>query len=120
MSIATALAVVAVLCALANAAVAAADFCRAGFVLANSAEVGVKPAAIPYLASLKLAGAVGIAAGFVVTTWLGLAASAGLVLFFIGAVGLHLHTRVLHNIAFPGVYLALAVGALGYFALRLG
>ncbi len=41
-------------------------------------------------------------------------------MFFIGAVGLHLHTRVLHNIAFPGVYLALAVGALGYFALRLG
>lgn len=120
MSIPTALAAVAVVCALANAAVAAADLARAEFVLANSAEVGVRPAAIPYLAALKLAGAVGIAAGFVVTPWLGLAASAGLVVFFVGAVGLHLHTRVLHNIAFPGAYLALAVGAAAYFALQLG
>ncbi|WP_221193517.1 DoxX family protein [Mycolicibacterium iranicum] len=110
------LAATTVLCAAANLAVAAADLARAQFVLANSAEVGVAPRWIPYLAALKLAGGVGLLLGFVLTPWLGVAAAAGLVAFFTGAVAVHLRTRVLHNIAFPAVYLLLAVGALVYFA----
>jgi hypothetical protein len=31
------------------------------------------------------------------------------VLFFVGAVGAHVRTRVFHNIGFPIAYLALAV-----------
>ncbi|KWX67142.1 DoxX family protein [Mycobacterium sp. NAZ190054] len=112
----TALAAVTLACALANAAVAAADLARAQFVLANSAEVGVAPRWIPYLAGLKLAGAVGLGLGLAVAPWLGLAAAVGLVGFFVGAVWVHVRTRVFHNIAFPAVFLLLAVGATVHFA----
>ena len=105
-----------VLCIVANAGVAIADFARADFVLKNSAEVGVAPAAVPYLASLKLAGALGLTVGLIAVPWLGLAAGIGLILFFVGAVLVHLRARVLHNIAFPGFYLLLAVVATVYFA----
>ncbi|MDG4665975.1 DoxX family protein [Mycobacterium sp. 236(2023)] len=115
----TALAAVTVVCAVANAGVAVADLVRAPFVLANSAEVGVAQRWIPYLASLKMSGAVGLLLGYAVAPWLGLAAAAGLVAFFIGAVAVHVHTRVLHNIAFPGAYLVLALGALGYFTIAV-
>ncbi|WP_233510234.1 DoxX family protein [Actinomadura craniellae] len=37
---------------------------------------------------------------------------AGLVLFFIGAVVVHLRARVFYNLAFPCAYLALAVATL--------
>lgn len=110
------LAAVTAVCAAANAAVAVADWGHARFVLANSAEVGVAPVLIPYLAALKMAGAVGLLAGFVLTPWLGLAAAVGLVLFFVDAVAVHVRTGVLHNIAFPLTYLGLAVGACAYFA----
>jgi hypothetical protein len=39
-------------------------------------------------------------------------------LFYVGAVITHVRARVLHNIAFPGVFLALAVGALALAAAR--
>ena len=116
-SILTTLAVLTAACATANAAIAIADLARAPFVLANSAEVGVAPRWIPYLAWLKMAGALGLLAGFVLTPWLGLAAALGLTAFFVGAVAVHVRTGVLHNIAFPATYLVLSVAALGYFAL---
>ncbi|SKW41177.1 putative invasion protein [Mycobacteroides abscessus subsp. abscessus] len=47
----------------------------------------------------------------------GLAAAIGLVAFFIGAVGVHIRSNVLHNVAFPGVFLALALGSVAYFTL---
>ncbi|GGM68601.1 hypothetical protein GCM10010106_13350 [Thermopolyspora flexuosa] len=114
------LAGVTVACAAANMAVAVADWRRAAFVQANSAKVGVAPRWIPYLGALKMAGALGLVAGFVLTPWLGLAAALGLVLFFLGAVAFHVRARVLHNIAYPLAYLALAAGALGFFATRVG
>lgn len=116
----TALAAVTLACAVANAGVAAADLARAPFVLANSAEVGVAPRWIPYLAGLKLAGAAGLLLGFVTTPWLGLAAATGLVGFFVAAVAVHVRTRVFHNIAFPAAYLLMAVGAAAYFASGVG
>ncbi len=95
--------------AIITAAIAVADFIPARFVLANSAEVGVPRSWLPALGAVKLAGAIGLVAGLLgpppVGTPLGLAAAAGLVLFFVGAVVTHLRARVLYNIAFPGAYL---------------
>ncbi|MET8804026.1 DoxX family protein [Streptomyces sp. NPDC004546] len=114
------IAYVAVTCTavLANAGIAAADLAKAPFVLANSAEVGVPSAWIPALAVLKAAGAAGLLLGLLGARPLGVAAGTGLVLFYVGAVITHVRARVLHNIAFPGVFLALAVGALALAAAR--
>ncbi|OXM44401.1 DoxX family protein [Amycolatopsis alba] len=92
-----------------NAGIAAADFARVPFVLKNSAEVDVPPSWIPPLASLKAAGAGGLLLGLLGMPFVGTAAAAGLVLFYIGAVITHVRARVLYNIAFPGGFLALAV-----------
>ncbi|MFD7452594.1 DoxX family protein [Kitasatospora sp. NPDC059827] len=110
--------VVTVLAIAANAGIAAADFAKAPFVLANSAEVKVKPEWVPWLASLKLASAVGLLVGLVALPPLGLAAAVGLVLFYLGAVATHVRTRVLHNLHFPAGYLALAVATLALTATR--
>ncbi|MEU2970981.1 DoxX family protein [Nocardiopsis alba] len=107
----TVLFVATIVCVVANVLIAVADYARAGFVLRNSAEVGLPVSALPYLATLKLAGAVGLAVGLVVWPWVGVAAGVGLVLFFIGAVVAHVRARVFHNIVFPGLYLILAVAA---------
>lgn len=105
--------VVTVLTIAANAGIAVADFARAGFVLANSAEVGVPRSWLPLLGALKAAGAVGLLLGLLGLRLLGIAAAAGLTLFFVGAVAAHVRAGVYHNIAFPGAYLAMAVASLG-------
>ncbi|MEV6674477.1 DoxX family protein [Streptomyces sp. NPDC051162] len=97
---------------LANAGMAMADFSRAGFVLTNSAEVALPPSWLPWLATLKAAGAAGLLLGLLGIRTVGVAAAVGLVLFFIGAVVAHVRARVHRNIAFPGGYLALAVASL--------
>ncbi|SCF61646.1 DoxX family protein [Streptomyces sp. Ncost-T10-10d] len=102
----------------ANAAIAAADFAKAEFVLVNSAEVNLPRTWLPRLATLKAAGAVGLLAGLVGFRLLGLAAATGLVLFYVGAMAAHVRARVFHNIAFPGAYLALAVASLALAAGR--
>lgn len=96
----------------ANAGIAVADFARARFVLANSAEVSVPRSWLPFLATLKAAGAAGLLLGLLGVRFIGIAAAAGLVLFFIGAVAAHVRARVFYNIAFPGGFLALAVASL--------
>ena len=101
-----------------NAAAAAADFFRARFVLANSHEVGVPEGWLPLLGSLKAAGAAGLLIGLLWARPIGIAAAAGLVLFFVGAMVTHVRARVLYNLAFPGFYLALAVGSLILIAGR--
>jgi hypothetical protein len=101
-----------------NAAAAAADFFRARFVLANSAEVGVPEGWLPLLGALKAAGAAGLLIGLLWVRPIGIAAAAGLVLFFVGAMAAHVRARVLYNLAFPGFYLALAVGSLIVIAGR--
>ncbi|MFE6686382.1 DoxX family protein [Streptomyces sp. NPDC057743] len=108
-----------VLTLVANGAIAVADFVRAPFVLANSAEVGVPPPWLPWLGALKGAGAVGLLLGLLGARPLGVAAAVGLVLFFVGAVAAHLRRRVYHNVAFPAGYLALAAASLG-LALAVG
>ncbi|MFB4317992.1 DoxX family protein [Actinomadura sp. 21ATH] len=103
---------VAIATIIANAAITVADFAKARFVLANSAEVGLPPSWLPYLAALKGAGAAGLLAGLVAYPALGVAAAAGLVLFFLGALIAHVRARVFYNIAFPGTYFALAAASL--------
>ncbi|MCO5997528.1 DoxX family protein [Actinoallomurus rhizosphaericola] len=97
---------------LATAGIAVADVARAGFVLANSAEVGVPQAWLPMLAVLKGAGAAGLLLGLLGIRLVGVAAAVGLVLFFAGALFAHVRARVFHNIAFPGGYFALAAASL--------
>lgn len=100
-----------------NVGIAIADFARAKFVLANSAEVGVPASWLPALGTLKAAGGVGLLLGLLGIGPLGIAAAAGLVLFFIGAVGAHIRARVYYNIAGPGGYLVLALASLVLAAL---
>lgn len=105
-----------IVCIVATAFIAIADYCRAGFVLKNSAEVHVPVEALPYLATLKLSGAVGLVVGGTIVPWLGVAAGGGLILFFVGAVIAHIRARVFYNIAFPGLYLMLAMASTVFMA----
>jgi hypothetical protein len=95
----------------ANAAIAVADLARAGFVLANSASVGVPRSWLTPLGLLKLAGAAGLLLGLAGFPLVGTAAAAGLTLFFVGAVLTHLRARN-YALAFPGAYLLLAASSL--------
>ncbi len=104
-------------CVLANAAEVVAKAVRAQFVMQNSTEVGVAPKWIPYLAVIEGAGVAGLVAGLFGLESIGLAAAAGLVLFFVGAVAAHVRARVFHNIAFPAGFLVLALAATAFFAL---
>lgn len=108
----TAWVVITLTTALVTAGIAVADLIPARFVLANSAEVGVPRSWLPALGAVKLAGAAGLLVGLVGLRPLGIAAAAGLVLFFAGAVLTHLKARVLYNLAFPGGYLILAAASL--------
>jgi hypothetical protein len=73
---------------------------------------------LPALAALKLAGAAGLLVGLLAVRPIGTAAAVGLVVFFVGAVAVHLRARVLHNIAFPGAYLVAAATSLALAVLR--
>jgi DoxX-like family len=108
----TAYVAVTIVTILANAAIVVADLAKAEFVLANGAEVGVPPSALPPLAALKAAGTAGLVLGLLGLEAIATAAATGLVIFYAGAVAVHLRARVFHNIAFPGTYLALAVASL--------
>jgi hypothetical protein len=108
----TAFLVVTVTTALITAAIAVADLIPAGFVLANSAAVGVPRSWLPALGAVKLAGAAGLVVGLLGLRALGIAAAVGLVLFFVGAVVTHLRAHVLYNIAFPGAFLCLSAASL--------
>ncbi|QLL05412.1 DoxX family protein [Mycobacterium vicinigordonae] len=100
-----------------TAAIAVADLIPAQFVLANSARVNVSRSLLPTLAALKLAGAAGLVIGLLWLRPIGIAAAAGLVLFFVGAVVTHIRAGVLSNIAFPGAYLLLSAVSLALLIL---
>jgi hypothetical protein len=95
-----------------NAGAAAADFARAGFVLANSGELGIAPKWILPLGLLKAAGAAGLLCGLLGVPLVGVAAAVGLVLFFAGALVLHVRLRVYHNIAAPAAFFVAAAASL--------
>jgi len=110
--------VITLITAVLTAGIAVADLIPAGFVLANSAEVGVPRSWLPALAAVKLAGAGGLVVGLLILPTLGIAAAVGLVLFFVGAVLTHLRAGVLYNIAFPGAYLCLSAATLALTVAR--
>lgn len=114
----TALVVITLITAAITAGIAVADLIPARFVLANSAEVGVPRSWLPALGAVKLAGAAGLIVGLTGPPVLGIAAAAGLVLFFVGAVVTHLRAHVLYNIAFPGAYLCMSAASLALLVLR--
>jgi hypothetical protein len=80
--------------------------------------VGVAESWLPLLGALKAAGAAGLLIGLLGTRPIGIAAAIGLVLFFLGAMATHVRARVVYNLAFPGFFLALAVGSLVLIAAR--
>ncbi|KLO36043.1 membrane protein [Mycobacterium nebraskense] len=114
----TAYVVITLVTAAITAGIAVADLVPAGFVLANSAEVGVPRSWLPALGAVKLAGAAGLVVGLAGLPALGIAAAAGLMLFFFGAVVTHLRAHVLYNIAFPGAYLCMSAASLALMVLR--
>ena len=104
---------VTILAVVANAFIAVADFARAPFVLSNSASVGVPVSWLTRLGLLKAAGAVGLLLGLLGIPFIGLAAAAGLVLFFVGAVLTHWRAGDYStSVGFPASYLLLAAASL--------
>lgn len=102
--------VVTVLAAGANLFAAGSDLVRSERVAASMARTGVPEAWMTTLGVLKAVGALGLLVGIWVPP-IGLAAAAGLVLFFVGAIVVHLRSRF-YSFGFPVGFLALAVGAL--------
>lgn len=93
----------------ANIYAATADFSRAEWIVVNMRKMGVPQSWMLPLGALKMAGALGLLIGFGVPL-IGVAASAGLVLFFIGAIVAHMRA---HWYSFyPVAFLLLAVGSL--------
>lgn len=112
MSVQTIYLVTVVVTAVTTIAIAIPDFIPAQFVLANSARVGVPRSWLPLLGGLKLAGGAGLLVGLAGAPLLGVAAAAGLVAYFVGAVVTHVRAGVLSNIGFPAAYLLLSTASL--------
>ena len=103
--------VVTIFAAAANIFSATLDFIRYKPILINMAKVGVSESWITTLGILKAAGALGLLIGIGVPA-VGIAAAAGLVLFFIAAIIIHLRGHD-HSFGLAIVFLLLAIAALG-------
>jgi hypothetical protein len=106
----TAYVAVTALTAAANTYAATADLIRPTWLLGNMAKARVPQSWLLPLAALKAAGALGLLVGIAVAP-LGVAASTGLILFFVGALITHFRARY-WEIAAPVAFLLLAVGSL--------
>jgi hypothetical protein len=109
----TAYVVVTVLAAAANAFSATLDFFRYKQILINMAKVGVPESWLTMLGILKAAAALGLLVGIGVPL-IGTAAAIGLMLFFVGAIIIHLRARdySFGSFGLAVVFLLLAVAAL--------
>ena len=107
----TAYVVVTVLGAVLAGFSAASVFFGAEWTVKPLADYGVPRAWWPWLGAAKAAGAAGLLAGLAVPV-IGVAAAAGLVLYFLGAVVTVLRARWFSHVAFPLVYAAPAVASL--------
>ena len=99
------------LAAAANIFSATLDFIRYKPILINMAKVGVSESWITTLGILKAAGALGLLIGISVPA-VGIAAAAGLVLFFIAAIITHLRGHD-YSFGLAIMFLLLAIAALG-------
>jgi hypothetical protein len=112
----------------ANVVAALGDFTKSRFATETAVEVGVPQAWLPTLGILKTAGAAGLTLGLTgapylgpaAASYLGLAAAVGLVLFFLGAIVVHLRAHEFHHIVATVGYLALTTAALGVEIGRSG
>ena len=102
----------------ANGAAAYSDFTRGRFAVGMSQRVGVPESVLPVSGTLKAAGAAGLALGLAGVPFVGTAAGTGLVLFFCGAVGVHLRAHEHRYVFITSGYLALAVASLVSAAVR--
>jgi DoxX-like protein len=108
----TAYIIVTVVAAGANIYAASSDFVRPKWLLGNMSKLGVPESWLPILGLLKAAGALGLLIGIGVPL-IGIAAAAGLTLFFIGAVVTHLRARDLSvGNGVPVMFLVVVVAAL--------
>jgi hypothetical protein len=102
---------VTLLATVANFYSAANEFWPPSWLIANMDRLRVPHSWLTPLGILKAAGAAGLLVGFAVP-WIGVAAAAGLVLFFLGAIVFALRARWFAHIPFPASWMALAVAAL--------
>ncbi len=103
--------IVTVLTAAANIYAAISDFRPPAWMLSNMKRLGVHGRWLTTLGVLKALGALGLLAGIGIPL-IGVAAAAGLVLFFVGAIVTALRARWYAHLPFPFVWLLLAVGSL--------
>ncbi len=96
----------------ANVVAARADFTKGKFATDTALKIGVPQTRLPVLGTLKTAGAAGLAIGLTGAPYIGPSAAIGLVLFFLGAIVVHLRAREFHHIVPTVGYLALAAAAL--------
>jgi hypothetical protein len=108
----TAYVVVTVLAAAASTYAAMADFTRAEWILDNMTKYGVPHSLLFSLGALKAAGALGLIVGIGVSP-IGVAASVGLILYFVGALITTLRAHQYSHIPYPVAFLLPAVGSLG-------
>jgi hypothetical protein len=92
-------------------AAAVADFVRPKWILANMSHYGVPHSWLVPLGLVKAAGGLGLLAGLAVPA-LGVAAAAGLVVYFAAAAGTVLRARRLSHLPSPGLFLALCTATL--------
>jgi hypothetical protein len=83
---------------------------RRAYVVDNLADYGVPESWWPWLGTLKALGAAGLLVGLAVPA-VGVAASAGLVVYFAGAVVTIARARAFGHIPFPLLYLVPALAA---------
>ncbi|MCX5199495.1 DoxX family protein [Streptomyces sp. NBC_00249] len=86
-------------------------FVRAKFVVEPLGAYGVPKSWWNWLGAAKVAGALGLLAGFAVPA-VGIAAAVGLVAYFTGAVVTVLRARDYAHVVFPMIYAAPAVAVL--------
>lgn len=87
------------------------DFTRPNWLLANIKRLEVEERWLPILGVLKLLGGAGLLAGIAIPQ-IGVAAAAGLVLYFVCAMVTVLRVRWYRNLPFPLTWFALGVSSL--------
>lgn len=107
--------IVIILAAAANIYAGISDFTRPQWLLANMKRLEFDERWLPTLGVLKILGGLGLVAGIALPQ-IGVAAAAGLVLYFLCAMLTVLRARWYANLPFPLTWFVLAVGS---FVLRL-
>jgi hypothetical protein len=94
-----------------NGFAAYVDFVRAEWVLANMTRYGVPHSWLNSLGALKAAGAVGLVIGIGVPL-IGVLASLGLVVYFVGAIITVVRVQLYSDLRYPTPFLLVAMASL--------